>query len=93
MPGLVPLDATEDRIGGRFLREDAIGLEQCGEDQANGGIESRDRGKVQPDVGLRDAMVEPEQGTAQFPVRRGCGQSAAQSPQQPLMNELLFCDA
>jgi hypothetical protein len=25
--GLVPVDATEDRVGGRFLREDAIRLE------------------------------------------------------------------
>ena len=93
VPGLVPVDATEDRVGGRLLRQDTIGLEQRGKDQANGGIEGRDRGKVQPDVGLRDAEIKTEQGTAQLPVRRGCGQCAAQSPQQPFMNELLFCDA
>ncbi|MGC1888856.1 MAG: hypothetical protein WA709_22655, partial [Stellaceae bacterium] len=29
VPGLVPVDATEDRDGGRLLREDTIGLEQC----------------------------------------------------------------
>src|SRR5437899_1626554 len=74
-------------------REDTIGLEQRSEDQANGRIEGCDRGKVQPDVGLCDAMIETEQGTAQLRVRRGCWQCAAQSPQQPLMNELLFCDA
>ena len=87
--GLVSMDAAEDRAGDRLLRKDTIGLEQQGEDRANGGIEGRDRGKVQPDVGLRDAVIETEQGTAQLPVRRGRWQCAAQSPQQPLMNELL----
>lgn len=80
-------------LTGRLLREDAIGLEQCGEHQANGGIERRDRGKVQPDIGLRNALVETEQGVAQFPVRRGRRQCAPQSPQQPFMNEFVFCDA
>ncbi len=80
VPGLVPVDAVEDRAGDRLLREDMIGLEQRGKDQANGGIEGRDRGKVQPDVGLCDAVIETEQGTVQLPVRRGCWQRAAQSP-------------
>jgi len=80
VPGLVPVDAVEDRAGDRLLREDMIGLEQRGKDQTNGGIEGRDRGKVQPDVGLRDAVIETEQGTVQLPVRRGCWQRAAQSP-------------
>jgi hypothetical protein len=46
VPGLVPVDPTEDRVGGRLLRQDTIGLEQRCKDQANGGIEGRDRGKV-----------------------------------------------
>jgi hypothetical protein len=93
VPCLISVDSTEDRVDGRLLRKDTIGFEQRGEDHANGGIESRNRSKVQPDVGLRDAMVETEQSTAQLPVRRGCWQCAAQSPQQPLMNELLSRDA
>jgi hypothetical protein len=46
VPSLVPVDATEDRVGGRLLRQDTIGLKQRGKDQANGGIEGRNRGKV-----------------------------------------------
>jgi len=46
VPGLVSVDATEDRVDGRLLREDTIGGEQRGKDQANGRIEGGDRGKV-----------------------------------------------
>src|ERR1700751_2643064 len=38
-------------------------------------------------------MVETQKGAAQLPVRRGCRQRIAQSSQQPLMNELLLCNA
>ena len=93
VPGLVPVDATEDRGDDWFSREGAIGLQQRGKDHTNRGIKGRYRGKVQPDIGLRDAVVETKQGSAQLPVRRRCRQCAAQSPQQPLMNELLFGDA
>ena len=52
-------------------REDTIGLEQRSEDQANGRIEGCDRGKVQPDVGLCDAMIEngAGHGAAPCPAR------------------------
>src|SRR5260370_11212198 len=38
-------------------------------------------------------MIETEQGAPQLPVARGCRQRAAQTPQQPLMDELFLRDA
>ncbi|HZD28043.1 MAG TPA: hypothetical protein VE251_05025, partial [Xanthobacteraceae bacterium] len=92
MPGLVAVDATEDPGDCRLSRERAVGLEQRGEDHANRGIEGGDRSKVQPNVGLRNAIVETQKGAAQLPVRRGRRQRIAQSPQQPLMDQLFLCD-
>ena len=92
VPGFVPVDATEDRGDDWFSREGAIGLQQRGKDHTNREIKGCDRGEVQPDIDLSDAVVETKQGPAQLPVRRGCWQCVAQFPQQPLMNELLFCD-
>jgi hypothetical protein len=42
-------------------------VEQGGEDQANSGIERRDRSKVEPKVSLRDAVVKAQHGAAQTP--------------------------
>ena len=70
MPGLVALDATEDRGDCGLSREGPVGLEQSGEDHANCGIKGRNRSEMQSDIGLRDAMVEAQQGAAQLPVRR-----------------------
>src|SRR5271156_2988248 len=92
MPGLVAGDATQDSGDCWLSRESAVGLEQRGEDHANRGIKGGDRSKVQPDVGLRNAVVETQKGAAQLPVRRGCRQRIAQSPQQPLMDQLFLCD-
>src|SRR5260370_34433413 len=89
MPGLVAVDATQDSGDYRLSRESAVGLEQRGKDHANRGIKGGDRSKVQPDVGLRNAVVETQKGAAQLPVRRGCRQRIAQSPQQPLMDQFL----
>src|ERR1700747_3830139 len=89
MPGLVAVDAMQDRGDCRLSRERAGGLEQCGDDHANRGIEGGDRSKVQPNVGLRNATVETQKGAAQLPVWRGRRQRIAQSPQQPLMGQLL----
>src|ERR1700739_4850333 len=93
MPGLVAVDAMQDRGDCRLSRERAGGLEQCGEDHANRGIEGGDRSKVQTNVGLRNATVETQKGATQLPVRRGRRQRIAQSPQQPLMDQLFLCDA
>jgi len=49
VPGLVPMDAVEDRADDRLAREDTSGFEHRGEDEAKSGIESHDRGKVQPE--------------------------------------------
>jgi hypothetical protein len=72
MPGLVSMYAAEDGGHDRLLREDAIRLEQRGEDQANRRVERCDRGKVQADVGLRDGMVKAEHGAAQLPIWCRC---------------------
>jgi hypothetical protein len=93
MPSLVPMYATEDAGNARLLREDAIRLEQCREDQANRGIERRDRGEMQPNLDVSDAVVKAEQDVSQLPISRGCRQRPAQTSQQPLMNELLPRDA
>src|SRR5260370_42453492 len=80
VPGLVPLDAAEDRVGGRLLRQGTIGLERRSEDHANSGIESRGRGKVQPDIGLRRPVGGAERGTAAVPVLAWCAQWAWHAP-------------
>src|SRR6516165_3487179 len=64
-------------------------VEQGGEDQANSGIERRDRSKVEPEVRLRDAVVKAQHGAAQLLISGGRWQGAAQAPQQPLMEEFL----
>jgi hypothetical protein len=46
VPGFVALDAAEDRGDCGFSREDAVGLEQSGEDHANCGIKGRNRSEM-----------------------------------------------
>ena len=93
MPALVAMDAAKNRGDFRLSREHPVGLQQCGEDQANRGIKGGNRSKVEPDFGLRDAMIEAEKGAAQLPVRRGRRQRGAHPAQQPLMDQLFICDA
>src|SRR5947209_20589347 len=92
MPGLVALDATEDRGDCGLSREGPVGLEQSGEDHGTCGIKGRNRSEMQSDIGLRDAMVEAPQGAAQLPVRRRWRQRRAHPPQQPFMDQLFLCD-
>jgi len=64
-------------------------VEQGGEDQANSGIERRDRSKVEPKFSLRDAVVKAQHGAAQLLISGRRRQGAAQAPQHPLMQDLL----
>ena len=90
MPGLVAMDASKYPGDFRLLGEGAATLKLSSEDHANRGIKGRDRSQMQPDIGLRHAIIEAEQSAAQFPIRCGRRQRGVQSPQQPLMDQLFL---